>query len=77
MLYRSNKKVPNNVRRILPKRAWDIYKKAFDRAYDEYLFLQDRLDSANREEMADRIAWKKVKRKYSLSDFDHRWHLRT
>ena len=76
MLQKSDKKIPDNVRRTLPKLARAIYKGAFDKAYDEYMFLQDRLDSANREEMADRIAWKKVKRTYSFSNFDHHWHLK-
>ncbi len=72
----NSKKLPDTVRRMLPKLAWSIYKAAFDKAYSEYMFLQDRLDDANRKEMADRIAWKKVKRMYSFSDFDHRWHLK-
>lgn len=77
MLQDNNKQIPENVRRTLPKLARSIYKAAFDKAYSEYMFLQDRLDDANRKEMADRIAWKKVKRIYSFSDFDHRWHLKT
>lgn len=76
MLQRSNIKIPDAVRRILPKRAWNIYKQAFDKAYRDYLFLQDRLDNANREEMADRAAWRTVKRKYTFSNFDHHWHLK-
>lgn len=76
MLQNSNKKTPDNVRRTLPRLARAIYKTAFDKAYGEYMFLQDRLDDANRTEMADRIAWKKVKRTYSFSDFDHHWHLK-
>jgi cation transport regulator ChaB len=76
MLHGSSKKSPDKVQRTLPRLAKAIYKAAFDKAYSEYMFLQDRLDDANRKEMADRIAWKKVRRTYSFSDFDHRWHLK-
>lgn len=77
MLQDDKKKAPNNVRRTLPKLARAIYESAFERAYSEYMFLQDRLDGANREEMAERIAWKKVKRTYTFSNIDHHWHLKT
>ena len=76
MLQDRSKKSPDNVQRTLPRLAKAIYKAAFDKAYREYMFLQDRLDDANRKEMADRIAWKKVKRTYSFSNFDHHWHLK-
>ncbi|MDT4881855.1 Cation transport regulator ChaB [compost metagenome] len=76
MLQGSSKKPSDKVQRTLPRLARAIYKAAFDKAYSEYMFLQDRLDDANRKEMADRIAWKKVKRTYSFSDFDHHWHLK-
>lgn len=75
-MLQDSKDVPDNVRRTLPRLARAIYKTAFDKAYSEYMFLQDRLDSANREEMADRIAWKKVMRTYTFSSLDHHWHLR-
>lgn len=75
-MLQDNKRIPDTVQRTLPRLARAIYRAAFQKAYDEYMFLQDRLDDANRKEMADRIAWRKVKHLYSFSEFDHRWHLK-
>jgi cation transport regulator len=56
MPYPKNSDLPPPVRRVLPSHAQDIYRSAFNDAYDHY--------GAAREEVAHRIAWAAVKRDY-------------
>lgn len=54
MPYATNADLPPPLRRILPEHAQDIYRAAFNSAWDEY----------GDEETAHRVAWAAVKRKY-------------
>jgi cation transport regulator len=54
MPYATNADLPPPLRRILPEHAQDIYRAAFNSAWDEY----------GGEETAHRVAWAAVKRKY-------------
>ena len=56
MPYRSNSDLPERVRRVLPLHAQDIYRAAFNDAYEHYGPAQ--------EATAHRIAWAAVKRRY-------------
>jgi cation transport regulator len=58
MPYASNADLPDNIRHILPKHAQDIYRAAFNNAFESYR------DSARREEIAHRVAWAAVKKVY-------------
>ena len=60
MPYASNDDLPPSVRLHLPYRAQDIYRKAFNAAWNSY----GRREPARREEIAHRIAWSAVKRRY-------------
>jgi cation transport regulator len=60
MPYASSDDLPPSVRLHLPYRAQDIYRKAFNAAWDSY----GRREPARREEIAHRIAWSAVKRRY-------------
>lgn len=62
MPYRANSELPRNVRSHLPGGAQDIYRSAFNRAWDSY--ADDRLH----EQIAHRIAWAAVKRRYRKTD---------
>jgi cation transport regulator len=64
MPYASNADLPDNVRGVLPKHAQDIYREAFNSAYDEYADPDRRRGDASREETAHKVAWAAVKRKY-------------
>lgn len=73
MPYKSTNELPDSVKHVLPAHAQDIYKEAFNSAYEEYKDPDDRRDEASREEVAHRVAWSAVKKKYEKGDND-RWH---
>ncbi|MEZ5829660.1 MAG: ChaB family protein [Dongiaceae bacterium] len=55
MPYPSNQDLPPPLRRVLPEHAQDIYRAAFNNAWQDY---------AGDEAIVHRIAWAAVKRKY-------------
>jgi len=73
MPYQQISQLPESVQNVLPKHAQDIYKEAFNSAYDEYKNPQQRRDDAGREEVAHRVAWNAVKKKYEKGQ-DEEWH---
>lgn len=73
MPYSKREDLPPNVKNVLPAHAQDIYKDAFNRAYDEYKDPEDRKQGGSREEAAHRVAWSAVKQKYSKGA-DDKWH---
>lgn len=73
MPYNSTEELPDNVRNVLPAHAQDIYKEAFNSAYEEYKDPDERRDNASREEVAHRVAWSAVKNKYEKGE-DENWH---
>jgi len=54
--YTSNSQLPPPLRKALPRHAQDIYRSAFNDAYEHY--------GPAREAVAHRIAWAAVKRRY-------------
>lgn len=62
MPYRLNSDLPPAVRSHLPPHAQDIYREAFNHAFAAY-----RAD-LRQEEIAHRVAWAAVKRKYVHAD---------
>ena len=58
MPYRTNQDLPSALRHHLPEHAQEIYREAFNHAY------QAHADDPRREEAAHRIAWTAVKRSY-------------
>lgn len=58
MPYRVNANLPEPIRRHLPAEAQSIYREAFNHAWQTYQ------DDAAREEIAHRVAWAAVKRRY-------------
>lgn len=73
MPYRSINELPDGVRHVLPVHAQNIYKEAFNSAYEEYKDPDERRDDASREEVAHKVAWSAVKKKYEKRD-DDKWH---
>jgi cation transport regulator len=73
MPYSNINELPDSVKHVLPKHAQDIYKEAFNSAYDEYKDPKDRRGDEDREEVAHKVAWKAVKSKYEKGD-DDKWH---
>ena len=72
MPYSAKKDLPASVRDNLPQHAQDIYKEAYNSAWDEYKDPEDRDGDASREEVAHRVAWSAVKNKYEKND-DGEW----
>lgn len=60
--------LPASVKENLPKHAQEIYKEAFNSAWDEYADPEERYDDASREETAHKVAWAAVKHSYVKRD---------
>jgi len=56
--------LPESVRNNLPKHAQEIYKEAFNNAWEQYADPDDRRGDASREEVAHKVAWSAVKQMY-------------
>ena len=72
MPYDNVSDLPDSVRDNLPKHAQEIYKEAYNSAWDQYEDPGDRRDDASREETAHRVAWSAVKEEYERND-DGNW----
>ncbi len=74
MPYSKVSELPEPVKNVLPQHAQDIYKEAFNSAYEEY---QDPKKRRNKhddpEQIAHQVAWAAVKKEYEKGD-DDRWH---
>ena len=73
MPYSSISELPDAVRDHLPKHAQEIYKEAFNSAWNEYADQDERRGDESREEAAHKVAWAAVKKKYSKGA-DGDWH---
>lgn len=68
MPYHKIEDLPSSVKGNLPTHAQEIYKEAFNHAWEEYKNPEDRRDGASREEIAHRVAWSAVKQEYEKID---------
>ena len=68
MPYQSTSQLPDNVSRVLPKHAQEIYVGAFNSAWDKYADEEARAGDADREETAHKVAWSAVKAQYEKAD---------
>lgn len=68
MPYTQLTELPDSVKDNLPKHAQEIYKEAFNSAWDQYKDPDDRRGDATREETAHRVAWNAVKQSYTKND---------
>lgn len=64
MPYSTNSDLPESVKHVLPTHAQDIYRAAFNHAWEEYKNPESRLNDESREEVARKVAWAAVKRDY-------------
>lgn len=65
MPYERKSELPKQVRDNLPSNAQDIYRKAYNSAYDQYDKPKKREGNASREETAHKVAWNAVKNEYT------------
>lgn len=70
MPYQSNNDLPQDVQDALPPHAQDIYREAFNSAWQEYKDPSDRRDDRSREATSHAVAWSAVKGKYHKNDQD-------
>jgi cation transport regulator len=71
MPYKTIADLPEQVSENLPEHAQEIYKEAFNSAWDEYKDPAERRGNASREETAHKIAWSAVKQQYEKQN--DRW----
>jgi len=61
---RRNEDLPPGVRNHLPPHAQDVYRAAFNNAWQEYAGREKRRLGGSQEDVARRVAWAAVKKKY-------------
>lgn len=71
MTYHSLAELPDSVKDNLPKHAQEIYKEAYNNAWDQYADPKKRRGDASREEVSHKVAWSAVEQKYEKKD--SRW----
>lgn len=72
MPYSSINDLPENVVNVLPHHAQEIFKEAFNSAYDQYDKPEERRDNESRENTARKVAWAAVKKTYEKGE-DDKW----
>lgn len=70
MPYDTISSLPKQIKDNLPKHAKQIYKEAYNSAFDNYESPKDRKGNASREEVAHKVAWAAVKKKYKKEGDD-------
>ena len=64
MPYDNISELPEKIKNNLPKHAQEIYKEAFNHAWEQYKDPGERRSKTSREETAHKVAWAAVKKKY-------------
>ena len=72
MPYERITELPDSVKDNLPKHTQEIYKEAYNSAWDQYDEPSEREGDASREETSHKVAWSAVKQSYEKND-DGRW----
>jgi cation transport regulator len=72
MPYSSNNDLPESVKDNLPDHGQEIYRKAYNSAWDQYDEPEERRENRSREETAHSVAWAAVKKVYE-KDENGRW----
>jgi len=72
MPYHNVNDLPESVRDNLPQHAQEIYKEAFNSAWDQYADPDERRGDDSREETAHKVAWSAVKQEYE-KDAGGKW----
>lgn len=74
MPYTSTTELSDGVKNVLPKHAQEVYKEAFNSAYDHYDTPGERRGNETREETAHKVAWNAVKKAGYSKGEDGNWH---
>lgn len=70
MPYENLKELPEGVKNNLPKHGQEIYRAAYNNAWEQYEKPEDRRADASREEVSHRVAWSAVKHEYEKNAND-------
>lgn len=74
MPYTSTNDLPDSVKNHLPAHAQEVFKEAYNNAWEEYKKPNDRRGDDSHEETVMKVAWSAVKKAgYEKSD-DGQWH---
>ncbi len=73
MPFETKTELPKQVKDSLPKQAQEIWKEAYNSAFEQYDDPDKRRGDASQEEAAAKVAWSAVKKKYKKGD-DGKWH---
>jgi cation transport regulator len=73
MPYKKVDELPDSVKENLPRHAQEIYRAAFNSAWEEYKDPKERRGGDSREETAHKVAWAAVKEKYKKDDQSGKW----
>jgi cation transport regulator len=73
MPYDKKSELPDSVRDNLPNRAQEIYRKAFNSAWETYDDPEQRRGDASREETAHKVAWAAVKNEFEKDEDSGEW----
>jgi cation transport regulator len=68
MPYDSNDDLPEDVQDALPQHAQEIYREAYNSAWEQYDDEEDRRGDSSREETAHSVAWSAVKEEYEKQE---------
>lgn len=73
MPYKTKAQLPPAVKGHLPPHAQKIFQEAFNHAWDEYQNPKKRKTKSSQEEVAYKVAWSAVKKKYSKNSSTGQW----
>lgn len=66
--YKSLQELPDSVQKSLPQHAQEIYREVFNNAWQEYAKPEDRRGNDSRDEVAHKVAWSAVMKKFEKRD---------
>jgi cation transport regulator len=66
--YKNNSDLPDKVKENLPDHAQDIYREAFNSAWEQYDEKEERQEGRTREETAHAVAWSAVENTYEKNE---------
>lgn len=70
MPYKQKEELPKRVKNNLPAHAQKIFKEAYNSAWEQYEDEDARQGDDSREEVANKVAWSAVKKKYKKEGDD-------
>lgn len=73
MPYDSKSELPESVRGNLPEHAQEIYREAFNSAWEQYSNPEERRGDQSREATAHQVAWSAVKEEYEKDEDSGEW----